>query len=174
MVAPLASQIAPLARRTPGRRELRRTRELAAGTLPAGSEDGTSTGDAGMAKVTLATVSETLADLARQAEGYHQKLASLAGVVHSMSVTEKPRKAGQKGKWPTFGDWLKFRISEAKMTEKSAAEMSGVAVGTLRNYIYAGRTPNLGAVLRLATAFNVDLNELHDIAEFSDSPKEVN
>lgn len=68
----------------------------------------------------------------------------------------------------TFADTLAELLDDRMMTQQELAEESGVSIGSINAYLHKQATPGIKAILNIACALDVDVNELIDFGDTID------
>jgi transcriptional regulator with XRE-family HTH domain len=70
------------------------------------------------------------------------------------------------GKWKdAFGDNLSALLREKNMTQKDLAIESGVSMGMISDYVNKFTEPSIFAIINMAYALDVDIDDLIDFGE---------
>lgn len=64
-----------------------------------------------------------------------------------------------------FGDNLVDMLEDAKMTQRELADAAGLSEGTISHYINKTRLPGLKAIINIAYAMDVSIDELIDFGD---------
>lgn len=67
-----------------------------------------------------------------------------------------------------FSDNLQELLEDRRMTQFELAQDSGVSVGSINSYMHKKSLPGIRAILNLAFALDVDVNELIDFGDTID------
>ena len=67
-----------------------------------------------------------------------------------------------------FSDNLQELLKDRRMTQYDLADESGVSVGSISSYINKKSLPGVKAILNLAFALDVDVNDLIDFGDAID------
>lgn len=67
-----------------------------------------------------------------------------------------------------FSDNLIELLDDRNMTQYELAKASGVSVGSINAYIHKQSPPGIKAILNIADALDVDVNELIDFGDVID------
>ncbi len=70
-----------------------------------------------------------------------------------------------------FNEHLRQLRQQSPLMQKDIAEALGVSVITIRQYEQGSREPNIEKLLKLATIFNVSLDDLLCFEDFKASPE---
>ena len=71
-----------------------------------------------------------------------------------------------KGQWVSiFGDNLASLLRDKGMSQKQLAIDSGISEGMISDYIHKFSAPGISAVINIAYALDVDINELVDFGD---------
>ena len=65
----------------------------------------------------------------------------------------------------TFGDNLSDILKDAKVTQKEFAKDSGLSVGSVSDYINKWTVPNVPAILNMAYALDMEVDDLVDFGD---------
>ncbi len=69
-----------------------------------------------------------------------------------------------------FGAFVRRKRRESKITEEKLAELTDMSDKQIRNIEKGTSTPKLDSVIKIGTALNMDLGDLHDISARKDEP----
>ena len=64
-----------------------------------------------------------------------------------------------------FGDNLSELMDDRKMTQYELAQESGVSVGSINAYIHKQSPPGIKAIINIAYALDVDMDDLIDFGD---------
>lgn len=67
-----------------------------------------------------------------------------------------------------FSDNLVELLEDRRMTQYDLAQESGISIGSINAYIHKKSLPGIKAILNIATALDVDANELIDFGDTID------
>lgn len=67
-----------------------------------------------------------------------------------------------------FGDTLADLLEDRNMTQLELAKYSGISVGSISAYLNKQSLPGIKAILNIACALDVDVNELIDFGDTID------
>ena len=67
-----------------------------------------------------------------------------------------------------FGDNLVDLMESKHMTQQELAKASGLSIGSINAYIHSQSPPGIKAIINLAYALDVDMNELLDFGDTID------
>ena len=64
-----------------------------------------------------------------------------------------------------FGDNLVSLLRDARMSQRELAEVTGLSEATISSYIHKRKMPSLRAVVNIAYAFDISMDELIDFGD---------
>ena len=64
-----------------------------------------------------------------------------------------------------FGDNLVSLLKDARMSQRELAEAADLSEGTISSYIHKRKIPSLKAIINIAYAFDISIDELVDFGE---------
>ncbi len=64
-----------------------------------------------------------------------------------------------------FGDNLVSLLQDARMSQRELAEATGLSEATISYYIHKRKIPSLKAIVNIAYAFDISIDELIDFGE---------
>ncbi len=67
-----------------------------------------------------------------------------------------------------FSDNLMTLLDDRLMTQQDLAEMSGISVGSINAYLHKRSLPGIKAIINIACALDVDIDELIDFGDTID------
>ena len=65
----------------------------------------------------------------------------------------------------TFGDNLNSVLQDYRMTQNELAKLSDVSQGMISDYINGWSAPSIFAVINIAQALDIDVDELVDVSD---------
>lgn len=64
-----------------------------------------------------------------------------------------------------FGDNLVSLLRDARMTQRELADAAGLSESTISSYIHKTKIPSLKAIINIAYAFDISMDELIDFGD---------
>lgn len=64
-----------------------------------------------------------------------------------------------------FGDNLVSLLRDARMSQRELAEVTGLSEATISSYIHKRKMPSLRAIVNIAYAFDISMDELIDFGD---------
>ena len=77
------------------------------------------------------------------------------------------RYAQSEAEWlSVFGDNLASFLRDYNMTQRELADLSGLSESAISHYVHKEKMPGIKAIVNIAHALNVDVDELVDFGYF--------